>query len=323
MKKKFTLVLLSLLMVITLSACSQAKEKVSLLNDFRKTTEWKNQSYEFKNETSKLKEMKVTATQDKTTGVAMATVTSDIAQLAGQGNNLGELHFAIQDGKAYLNYDAFANNLPPKMKEALIQKNLYFNVTQILQKLTEQNFQATTVRDFTVFMPLLSSNAKFQVRIAKDFVIDNKELKVTDDGNHKYSVNLTGEQWAKVMEYSRKALLKNFKEYAKLAKGSDLTESEQQKLQQVEENLKSEQSQKEFEDKINTLKTTNKDDMFNLTFEFKDKSYDVHLKSTPKSKDAESMNISLNSKEDTSINNPKVQVDNGPFEFMQQFLNIK
>ena len=301
MKKKFTLVLLSLLMVITLSACSQTKEKVSLLNDFRKTTEWKNQSYEFKNETSKLKEMKVTATQDKTTGVAMATVTSDIAQLAGQGNNLGELHFAIQDGKAYLNYDAFANNLPPKMKEALIQKNLYFNVTQILQKLTEQNFQATTVRDFTVFMPLLSSNAKFQVRIAKDFVIDNKELKVTDDGNHKYSVNLTGEQWAKVMEYSRKTLLKNFKEYAKLAKGSDLTESEQQKLQQVEENLKSEQSQKEF----------------------KDKSYDVHLKSTPKSKDAESLNISLNSKEDTSINNPKVQVDNGPFEFMQQFLNIK
>ena len=57
MKKKFTLVLLSLLMVITLSACSQTKEKVSLLNDFRKTTEWKNQSYEFKNETSKLKEI--------------------------------------------------------------------------------------------------------------------------------------------------------------------------------------------------------------------------------------------------------------------------
>ena len=164
--------------------------------------------------------------RDRTTGVAMATVTSDVAQLAGQGNNLGELHFAIQDGKAYLNYDAFANNLPPKMKEALIQKNLYFNVTQILQKLTEQNFQATTVRDFTVFMPLLSSNTKFQVRIAKDFVIDNKELTVKEDGNHKYSVNLTGEQWAKVMEYSRKTLLKNFKEYAKLAKGSDLTDQE-------------------------------------------------------------------------------------------------
>lgn len=323
MKKKFTLVLLSLLMVITLSACSQAKEKVSLLNDFRKTTEWKNQSYEFKNETSKLKEIKVKATQDKTTGVAMATVTSDVAQLAGQGNNLGELHFAIQDGKAYLNYDAFANNLPPKMKEALIQKNLYFNVTQILQKLTEQNFQATTVRDFTVFMPLLSSNTKFQVRIAKDFVIDNKELKVTDDGNHKYSVNLTGEQWAKVMEYSRKTLLKNFKEYAKLAKGSDLTDQEQQKIQEIENNLKSDQSKKEFEDKMNTLKTTNKDDMFNLTFEFKDKSYDVSLKSTPKSKDTESINISLTSKEDTSINNPKVQVDNGPFEYMQQFLNVK
>ena len=211
MKKKFTLVLLSLLMVITLSACSQTKEKVSLLNDFRKTTEWKNQSYEFKNETSKLKEIKVTATQDKKTGVAMATVTSDVAQLAGQGNNLGELHFAIQDGKAYLNYDAFANNLPGKMKEALIKKNLYFNVTEILQKLTQQNFQATTVRDFTIFMPLLSSNTQFQIKIAKDFVIDNKELKVTDDGNHKYSVNLTGEQWAKVMEYSRKTLLKNFK----------------------------------------------------------------------------------------------------------------
>lgn len=323
MKKKFTLVLLSLLMVITLSACSQTKEKVRLLNDFRKTTEWKNQSYEFKNETSKLKEIKITATQDKKTGVAMATVTSDIAQLAGQGNNLGELHFAIQDGKAYLNYDAFANNLPGKMKEALIKKNLYFNVTEILQKLTQQNFQATTVRDFTIFMPLLSSNTQFQIKIAKDFVIDNKELKVTDDGNHKYSVNLTGEQWAKVMEYSRKTLLKNFKEYAKLAKGSELTDEEQQKLQEIENNLKSEQSQKEFEDKINTLKTTNKEDMFNLIFEFKDKSYDVHLKSTPKSKDAEKMNISLNSKEDTSINNPKVQVDNGPFEFMQQFLNIK
>lgn len=323
MKKKFTLVLLSLLMVITLSACSQTKEKVSLLNDFRKTTEWKNQSYEFKNETSKLKEIKVTATQDKKTGVAMATVTSDVAQLAGQGNNLGELHFAIQDGKAYLNYDAFANNLPGKMKEALIKKNLYFNVTEILQKLTQQNFQATTVRDFTIFMPLLSSNTQFQIKIAKDFVIDNKELKVTDDGNHKYSVNLTGEQWAKVMEYSRKTLLKNFKEYAKLAKGSELTDQEQQKLQEIENNLKSEQSQKEFEDKINTLKTTNKEDMFNLSFEFKDKSYDVNLKSTPKSKDAEKMNISLNSKEDTSINNPKVQVDNGPFEFMQQFLNIK
>ncbi|MDU7032653.1 MAG: hypothetical protein E6324_02910 [Finegoldia magna] len=323
MKKKFTLVLLSLLMVIALSACSQTKEKVSLLNDFRKTTEWKNQSYEFKNETSKLKEIKVTATQDKKTGVAMATVTSDIAQLAGQGNNLGELHFAIQDGKAYLNYDAFANNLPGKMKEALIKKNLYFNVTEILQKLTQQNFQATTVRDFTIFMPLLSSNTQFQIKIAKDFVIDNKELKVTDDGNHKYSVNLTGEQWAKVMEYSRKTLLKNFKEYAKLAKGSELTDQEQQKLQEIENNLKSEQSQKEFEDKINTLKTTNKEDMFNLSFEFKDKSYDVNLKSTPKSKDAEKMNISLNSKEDTSINNPKVQVDNGPFEFMQQFLNIK
>ena len=253
----------------------------------------------------------------------MAIVTSDIAQLAGQGNNLGELHFAIQDGKAYLNYDAFANNLPGKMKEALIKKNLYFNVTEILQKLTQQNFQATTVRDFTIFMPLLSSNTQFQIKIAKDFVIDNKELKVTDDGNHKYSVNLTGEQWAKVMEYSRKTLLKNFKEYAKLAKGSELTDQEQQKLQEIENNLKSEQSQKEFEDKINTLKTTNKEDMFNLSFEFKDKSYDVHLKSTPKSKDAEKMNISLNSKEDTSINNPKVQVDNGPFEFMQQFLNIK
>ncbi len=323
MKKKYTLVLLSLLMVITLSACSQTKEKVSLLNDLRKTTEWKNQSYEFKNETSKLKEIKVTATQDKKTGVAMATVTSDVAQLASQGNNLGELHFAIQDGKAYLNYDAFANNLPGKMKEALIKKNLYFNVTEILQKLTQQNFQATTVRDFTIFMPLLSSNTQFQIKIAKDFVIDNKELKVTDDGNHKYSVNLTGEQWAKVMEYSRKTLLKNFKEYAKLAKGSELTDQEQQKLQEIENNLKSEQSQKEFEDKINTLKTTNKEDMFNLIFEFKDKSYDVHLKSTPKSKDAEKMNISLNSKEDTSINNPKVQVDNGPFEFMQQFLNIK
>lgn len=74
---------------------------------------------------------------------------------------------------------------------------------------------------------------------------------------------------------------------------------------------------------MNTLKTTNKDDKFNLTFEFKDKSYDVSLKSTPKSKDTESINISITSKEDTSINNPKVQVDNGPFEFMQQFLNVK
>ena len=125
------------------------------------------------------------------------------------------------------------------------------------------------------------------------------------------------------MEYSRKTLLKNFKEYAKLAKGSDLTEQEQQKIQEIENNLKSDQSKKEFEDKMNTLKTTNKDDMFNLTFEFKDKSYDVSLKSTPKSKDTESINISLTSKEDTSINNPKVQVDNGPFEFMQQFLNVK
>ena len=172
-------------------------------------------------------------------------------------------------------------------------------------------------------MPLLSSNTKFQVKIAKDFVVDNKELKVTDDGNHKYSVNLTGEQWAKVMEYSRKTLLKNFKEYAKLAKGSDLTDQEQQKIQEIENNLKSDQSKKEFEDKMNTLKTTNKDDMFNLTFEFKDKSYDFSLKSTPKSKDTESINISLTSKEDTSINNPKVQVDNGPFEYMQQFLNVK
>ena len=134
---------------------------------------------------------------------------------------------------------------------------------------------------------------------------------------------MTGEQWAKVMEYSRKTLLKNFKEYAKLAKGSDLTDQEQQKIQEIENNLKSDQSKKEFEDKMNTLKTTNKDDMFNLTFEFKDKSYDVSLKSTPKSKDTESINISITSKEDTSINNPKVQVDNGPFEFMQQFLNVK
>ena len=125
------------------------------------------------------------------------------------------------------------------------------------------------------------------------------------------------------MEYSRKTLLKNFKEYAKLAKGSDLTDQEQQKIQEIENNLKSDQSKKEFEDKMNTLKTTNKDDMFNLTFEFKDKSYDVSLKSTPKSKDTESINISLTSKEDSSINNPKVQVDNGPFEFMQQFLNVK
>ena len=136
-------------------------------------------------------------------------------------------------------------------------------------------------------------------------------------------MNLTGEQWAKVMEYSRKTLLKNFKEYAKLAKGSDLTDQEQQKIQEIENNLKSDQSKKEFEEKMNTLKTTNKDDKFNLTFEFKDKSYDVSLKSTPKSKDTESINISITSKEDTSINNPKVQVDNGPFEFMQQFLNVK
>ena len=134
---------------------------------------------------------------------------------------------------------------------------------------------------------------------------------------------MTGEQWAKVMEYSRKTLLKNFKEYAKLAKGSDLTDQEQQKIQEIENNLKSDQSKKEFEEKMNTLKTTNKDDKFNLTFEFKDKSYDVSLKSTPKSKDTESINISITSKEDTSINNPKVQVDNGPFEFMQQFLNVK
>ena len=121
----------------------------------------------------------------------------------------------------------------------------------------------------------------------------------------------------------KKNSIENFKEYAKLAKGSELTDQEQQKLQEIENNLKSEQSQKEFEDKMNTLKTTNKDDKFNLTFEFKYKSYDVSLKSTPKSKDTESINISITSKEDTSINNPKVQVDNGPFEFMQQFLNVK
>ncbi len=323
MKKKFTLVLLSLLMVITLSACSQTKEKVSLLNDFRKTTEWGNQEYKFANESSKLSEIKVDATQDKSTGVALATVTSDIAQFTNNAGKNAQLHFAIQDGRAYLNYDAFANFLPGNMKKALLRENMYFDITNILQKLNQGSFQSTTVRDFTVFLPLLSSNTEFQLRIAKDFVIDNKTLVVKDEGNHKYSVNLTGEQVAKVMEYSRKTLIKNFDSYAELAKGSDLTNEEKQKIELVKSDLTSDKSKEEFDKKVQELKSTKKDDAYNLVFDFKDKSYSIKLTSTPKSKDVESLNISLDSKEDSSIKNQKVKVDNGPFEYLQNFMNVK